>query len=148
MKIETKRLFLREMISEDFNACMLCLLIPTSCSITPYTFDETRVKTGSTKHRALPRVWLRPVGGLPEIYGRGDWRLWSDHAEHRRYDSAGDWLSYRKGSPVPRLLQKKQRRLCVIGHLHIQLSVWCIPHEKGKHPILRYRPCKWYDAAE
>ena len=50
MKIETKRLFLREMTSEDFNALYAVLADSDIMQHYPYTFDETRVKNWLNKN--------------------------------------------------------------------------------------------------
>ena len=67
MKIETKRLFLREMTSEDFNALYAVLADSDIMQHYPYTFDETRVKNWLNKN--IERYRVQNIGGtiLPEI---------------------------------------------------------------------------------
>ena len=50
MKIDTERLFLREMTSEDFNALYAVLADSDIMQHYPYTFDEARVKNWISKN--------------------------------------------------------------------------------------------------
>ena len=57
MRIETKRLFLREMTPEDFNALYAVLADSDIMQHYPYTFDEARVKNWINKNTARYRVF-------------------------------------------------------------------------------------------
>lgn len=50
MKIDTERLFLREMTPEDFNALYAVLADSDIMQHYPYTFDEARVKNWISKN--------------------------------------------------------------------------------------------------
>lgn len=57
MRIETKRLFLREMTPEDFNALYTVLADSDIMQHYPYTFDEARVKNWINKNAERYRVF-------------------------------------------------------------------------------------------
>ena len=50
MRIDTERLFLREMTPEDFNALYAVLADSDIMQYYPYTFDEARVKNWISKN--------------------------------------------------------------------------------------------------
>ena len=56
MKIETNRLFLREMTLEDFDALYTVLADSDIMQHYPYTFDETRVRNWINKNIDRYRV--------------------------------------------------------------------------------------------
>ncbi len=72
MKIETERLFLREMAPEDFNALYAVLADSDIMQHYPYTFDEARVKNWISKNTeryhvfgfGLWAVCLKPTGEM------------------------------------------------------------------------------------
>ena len=57
MKLETKRLFLREMTPEDFDALYAVLADSDIMRHYPYTFDEARVKSWINKNTERYRVF-------------------------------------------------------------------------------------------
>ncbi len=57
MRIETKRLFLREMVPEDFDALYAVLADSDIMQYYPYTFDEARVKNWINKNIERYRVF-------------------------------------------------------------------------------------------
>ena len=57
MKLETKRLFLREMTPEDFDAPYAVLADSDIMRHYPYTFDEARVKNWINKNTERYRVF-------------------------------------------------------------------------------------------
>ena len=57
MKLETKRLFLREMTPEDFDALYAVLADSDIVRHYPYTFDEARVKNWINKNTERYRVF-------------------------------------------------------------------------------------------
>ncbi len=57
MKLETERLFLREMTPEDFDALYAVLADSDIMQHYPYTFDETRVRNWIHKNREQCRVF-------------------------------------------------------------------------------------------
>jgi len=57
MKIDTERLFLREMTSEDFNALYAVLTDSDIMQHYPYTFNEARVKNWIDKNTERYRVF-------------------------------------------------------------------------------------------
>ena len=57
MRIETKRLFLREMTPEDFNALYAVLADSDIMRHYPYTFDDARVRNWISKNRERYRVF-------------------------------------------------------------------------------------------
>lgn len=68
MRLETERLFLREMTREDFDALYVVLGDSDVMQHYPYTFDEG-AQVDREKSGALPHPRLRSVGGLPEEDG-------------------------------------------------------------------------------
>ena len=113
------------MTSEDFNALYAVLADSDIMQHYPYTFDETRVKN-----------WLNKNIERYRVFGFGLWAVCLKSTGEVIGD-CGLTMQNIGGTILPEIisqrltsakaLQKKQRRLCVIGHLHIQLSVWCIP---------------------
>ena len=57
MVIETKRLILREMTDDDFDALYRVLADPNIMQHYPYTFDEARVRNWITRNRERYRIF-------------------------------------------------------------------------------------------
>ena len=65
MKLETERLFLREMTSDDFDALYAVLADSDIMQHYPYAFDEAPVRNWINKNRERYRV-----------FGFGLWAVW------------------------------------------------------------------------
>ena len=93
MVLETKRLLLREMKPDDFQALFLVLGDPETMWHYPFTFDGQHVRDWIERN-IIQEGRLRTVGCMPEGNRGADRRLRADSAEYPGRNAAGDRLSY------------------------------------------------------
>lgn len=137
MRIETERLYLREMTAADYEALYAVLADSDIMQHYPYTFDEARV-----------RGWIDRNIERYSVFGFGLWavclhengemigRLRADYAANKRSDKAGDRLPYPQGHAAARV--RKGIRFGGQGLGFLQYAVQCglFIHESGEPAVM------------
>ena len=131
MKLETPRLFLRELTAGDFNALYAVLANSNIMRHYPYTFNKTRVQNWINRNIERYRVFGFGLWAVCLKSTGDDWRLRINPANCKWNHFAGDWLPHCTAAPAPRLRQgggTGRSQLGLFAHA-VRRSVFL--HEKG-----------------